>query len=128
MAFNIANLLVLLGIIYGVSIRRDLARHVRVMKFCFFLDVSLLIAVELGRGAVEKALGIEPKPDEINLTMLWIHIPFAILSLVFWIVQLVVGRRIIRGQRHLLSAHFRNAVIFLAMRIGNFATALLLYA
>lgn len=127
MTFNLISTAVVLGVIYGILVRRDVKRHVLVMKICLIADILLLVAVEIFRGAVEVALGIQAPPEGLNQTMLWLHIPMATLSGIYWFVQLYYGSQILKGRRELLKKHGRNGLIFLVLRIGSLVTAFLLY-
>jgi len=125
LAFNISSLLIFVAILVGVALHHRVRTHVRIMKVCFTLDVLLLILVEVFRGAIEKLLGLEP--STVDGTMLAVHVPLAVGSLVWWILQLRSGSRILAGRRELLPRHALHARIFLLLRLGNLVTAFLLY-
>ena len=127
MIFNALNASILALIFFGVWKRGEVRLHVRIMKASFALDVLLLIAVELGRSAIEKTIGIETVDEDVNVTMLWIHIFFALSSPILWIIQLRVGSRVLRGDRSALPRHRRNATAFLVARTLNLVTAVLLH-
>jgi hypothetical protein len=58
-----------------------------------------------------------------NNTVLVIHIVFSVAVLALWIVQLVLGTKVLRGDRACLPAHAKMAKLFLLVRVGNVVTA-----
>jgi uncharacterized membrane protein YozB (DUF420 family) len=123
---NIANTLIFGAILVGTVLHGRRELHVKIMKACFVLDICLLLVVEFGQEAVEKALGLVPRGD-LNLTILIIHVPLAVATLVWWFIQLVTGSKILHGRQDLLRRHLRHGLLFLAFRLGNLVTAWMLH-
>ncbi len=123
---NIANTLIFAAILVGTVLHGRRELHVKIMKTCFVLDICLLLVVEFGQEAVEKALGLVSRGD-LNLTVLKIHVPLAVAGLVWWFVQLATGSKILRGRQDLLRRHLRHGLIFLVFRLGNMVTAWMLH-
>ncbi len=115
--FQTVNVLAMVLIALGLRFRRDRRRHVRLMTAALVTDLLLVIAVELTRGAVEKAFAT-------SRTVVIVHSSLSTGVLVLWAVQAVSGVRILRG-RPALPVHRRTAAAFVACRLGSFATSFL---
>ncbi len=125
LALNLANCAVFVLILVGTVLHHRRRFHVRTMLLCFVLDLALLAAVEFLRpeSAVKKAMSAATGDVTSGRTMLLIHIGFSIAMLVMWIVQLVVGGKVLKGRMELLPAHAKGAKAFLLVRLGNLVTA-----
>ena len=125
LVLNLCNLAIFIGIIWGTIVHHRVVLHVKIMKICFALDLALLVVVEVLRDAIQKAIGITESGD-IDKTLLYIHIAFAVLTLVFWIMQVITGSKVLKGDRSRLPSHARNAKIFLLLRLATLVTAFML--
>src|SRR5436190_5466723 len=100
-AFNVANVLILGAIFYGVAKHRNRALHARIMTSCFIADVLMVLLIELQRHAIEQAVG--PTSGLMKF-----HIAVSVAALVLWVFQIVSGRGILQGKprlkRHKLQA------------------------
>ncbi|MSR75721.1 MAG: hypothetical protein EXS14_09675 [Planctomycetes bacterium] len=95
------------------------------MRFCFVLDLALLVVVEFFRdkpSAVVKAMDTVAHVADTNVILV-IHIGFSVLVLVLWVVQLVSGTKVLNGQSGRLPMHAMWAKWFLLVRAGNVITA-----
>ena len=119
LAFNLANAAVFALIVAGALQHSRRRLHVRMMLTCFVLDLGLLVGVEIMNQAVERVMQEAGGMPAILI----VHIGFSVLMLAWWIVQIVLGRRLLRGREDLRGAHHRNAGIFLLLRAGNLVTA-----
>lgn len=63
-------------------------------------DVILILQIELTRGAVEKA-----SKAIINPMLLNIHVTFAVLSVVFYILLVLTGRKLLNGENQMRGRH-----------------------
>lgn len=125
MPYDIINAAIFLLILVAAALHHQRLRHVKLMKLCFVLDLALLIAVEFLRdkpSAVAKAIGTMTHVERNNV-VLAIHIAFSVLVLVLWVVQLVRGSQVLRGNASMLPSHARWAKYFLLVRAGNVITA-----
>lgn len=117
--FNCCNLAIFLAIVVGTFMHHRRTFHVRMMVGCFVADVALLLAVELTRDAVAQAAEGVSTAD----WLLIVHISFSVAMLVLWGLQIVLGRRVLKGRMEVLPAHKRCARFFLFCRLGNLVTA-----
>jgi hypothetical protein len=86
--------------IYGISKRKYRKIHVPVMSAVILLDVILILQIELGREAVEKASKIISNPLILN-----IHVSFAVLSVIFYGLLVYSGRRLLKGDHAIKPRH-----------------------
>ncbi|MGA1203774.1 MAG: hypothetical protein ACYTGJ_05055 [Planctomycetota bacterium] len=109
----------ILGLIYyGVSQRRNRARHVRIMTVAGILDITLVLAIV----AVRRAL---PKAMEADTTILRVHLAFSIPALLLWFTAFHTGRRRLQGR--CVRLHRVNAIAFLIARTGNWVTSFFIH-
>lgn len=123
MVYDLLNAAILVLILVGVALHHRRLLHAQLMKLCFALDMLLLIAVEFLRSkpsAVGKAVETVSSGDN---TVLFIHILFSVGVLALWVVQLVLGAKVLRGDRSRLPLHAKMAKLFLLVRVGNVVTA-----
>lgn len=119
-AMNVANVLVFGLILYGVVQHARRTLHVRVMTVAFCLDILMVLIIELSRNAIEQAVG--PTSDLMKF-----HVAVSVLALVFWVLQIVTGRQILRGQPK-RPRHRIQAWTFLLLRGANLVTAFMVSA
>ncbi len=123
MVYDLLNAAILVLILVGVALHHRRLLHAQLMKLCFVLDMLLLIAVEFLRSkpsAVGKAVETVSSGDN---TVLFVHIFFSVCVLVLWVVQLVLGTKVMRGEAARLPLHATMAKLFLLVRVGNVVTA-----
>jgi|GEM_PF-4097577 uncharacterized membrane protein YozB (DUF420 family) len=123
MVYDVLNAAILVLILVGVALHHRRLLHAQLMKLCFVLDMLLLLAVEFLRS---KPSAVGTAVDALrsgNNTVLVIHIVFSVAVLALWIVQLVLGTKVLRGDRARLPAHAKMAKLFLLVRVGNVVTA-----
>ncbi len=113
--YDVANVCIFALIILGVVLHRRRTLHVRMMLTCFGLDVLMVLLIELQRAAVEQAV-------TTHSNLLRFHIAVSVAAMVLWILQLIVGRRILRGE-NLIRRHRLQAWLFLLFRATNVVTA-----
>ncbi len=90
--FQIQSILIYSLMIFGITKRKNRKVHVPVMSAVLIWDVILILQIELGRGAVEKA-----SKAVINPMLLNIHVTFAVLSVVFYVLLVFTGRALLKG-------------------------------
>ncbi len=127
LAFNLCNVAIFVAILVGTFLHHRRRFHVRMMVGCFVADLLLLLAVEFlpANSAVKQALEAAKGGGE-DSTLLLVHVAFSVLSLALWIVQIVVGRQVLRGRMELLPRHKKGSRYFLVCRLGNVVTAFLI--
>lgn len=118
-AFDVANVVIFAAILLGVALRRRRATHVAIMRSCFAADVLMVLLIELQRGAVKQTM---EQVQSMSKGLLSFHIAVSVLALVFWVVQLRSGSRILKGAP-IGPAHRRGAALFLIFRLTNVVTA-----
>lgn len=115
--FIVLSTLVVLLIFYGLSQRHNRAVHVPVMSAAFAADVVLVLAIELSRQAVEKAV------THVDNGLLMFHVAVSLLSLVMYIALTLSGRKLLRGEEAVRPLHQKMAGAFLLFRLSNYVTS-----
>ena len=123
------NVLVVVGLAYGLSRRREPAIHMKVMTCCFVIDLLNVILVEVtARVTNEESLGAVEKGvksfwnDPVSL--LNFHILVSVSSIVCYIIAIRPGRRLFRtGEGR--GVHRTNALGFIIARLASFVTSIM---
>jgi uncharacterized membrane protein YozB (DUF420 family) len=144
----VVNVLVVAGLAYGISKRREPAIHMKVMTTCFIVDLLNVVLVEVenwmrtregaSKGAVQTA-GENFVNDPWSL--LNFHIVVSVISIVCYIIAIRTGRRLYRASvdgaagsetgktegtqapLKLRSLHRKNALVFVVARLASFVTS-----
>lgn len=99
-AFQTQSILIFLLMVFGIYKRRNRKVHVPVMSAVLLLDVILILQIELGRSAIDKA-----SKAMINPMLLNIHVTFAVLSVVFYVLLVFTGRKLLKGDQAMRPRH-----------------------
>lgn len=118
--FSLISTFVLVIIAAGIYFRKTSKIHIPLMLIAFVIDFSLVIAIELQRKAVENVVSeaIDKEPDSFVL----FHAGISLLVLVFYVVMIVTGMKL-RKDRTYLVLHKYSAIIFIILRLTNYATS-----
>ena len=123
------NVLVVAGLAYGLSRRREPAIHMKVMTSCFVIDLLNVILVEVtarvtneeSQGAVEQ--GVRSFWND-PVSLLNFHILVSVISIVCYIIAIRTGRRLFRtGEGR--GTHRKNALVFIIARLASFVTSIM---
>ena len=123
------NVLVVAGLAYGLSRRREPAIHMKVMTSCFVIDLLNVILVEVtarvtneeSQGAVEQ--GVRSFWNA-PVSLLNFHILVSVISIVCYIIAIRTGRRLVRtGEGR--GTHRKNALVFIIARLASFVTSIM---
>lgn len=98
--FQAQSILIYSLMIYGITKRKNRKIHVPVMSTVLLWDVLLILQIELGRGAVEKASKAVVNPMILN-----IHVTFAVLSVIFYVLLVLTGRKLLKGEEIIRPRH-----------------------
>ena len=101
-AFQIQSILVYALMVFGISKRKQRKIHVPTMIAVLTWDILLILQIELGRGAVEKA-----SKALVNPLILNIHVSFAVSCVIFYILLIFTGRKLLKGDN---SYRFRHRI------------------
>ena len=98
--FQTQSIIIYTLMIFGIMKRKDRKIHVPVMSAVLILDVILILQIELGRSAVEKAAKVVINPIILN-----VHVTFAVLSVVFYVLLVITGRKLLKGEQTIRPRH-----------------------
>ncbi len=115
--------LVLVIIAVGLLVRRRRTLHVPLMLSAFVIDMSMLVAIEVSRKAVENA--VDAVADHRMPGILLFHIVVSSVLVVCYFFMLWSGYRLLRrgvGRRR----HFVGACAFLICRAINYITSFMI--
>ncbi len=117
---HIASTLVVVIIATGLYFRRTRPTwHIRLMSTAFIVDVALVLWIEISRHAVEKVV-THVRP------MVYVHVAISLGVLANYIAMIVLGRRVLRGNRASRSTHRNLGITFVMLRGLNYVTALIM--
>ena len=98
--FQIQSFLVYATMVFGITQRKNRKIHVPTMITVLTWDILLILQIELTRGAVEKA-----SKALVNPMLLNIHVSFAVSSVVFYILLIYTGRKLLAGDNSIRPRH-----------------------
>ena len=98
--FQIQSIIIYSLMVYGITKRRNRKIHVPVMSAVLIWDLLLILQIELGREAVAKAAKAMANPMLLN-----IHVTFAVLSVVFYVLLVFTGRKLLKGDNSIKPKH-----------------------
>ena len=119
---HVISALILAGIAAGLWFRHRRSVHPKIMAAAFTADVLLLLYIEFTLQAVEKVVGVEKVADDVGI-ILWIHAAISITVIVLYVVMIVLGRKLLRGDESVRSVHRRLGITFCVLRSANFVTS-----
>ena len=116
--FLLAQLLVLPALLVAVAfVRRGrVGVHAGIMRAAFFVFLATVVAFEI-------EVRLDPRPSEVPLPVLAIHLCFALPALGLWALQLVRGKEALADP----VPHRRRGRILLALLSATVATGFWLY-
>jgi hypothetical protein len=92
--FQIQSVLIYALMIFGISKRRQRNIHVPTMIAVLTWDILLILQIELNRGAIAKASNAMK-----NAAILNIHVSLAVSCVVFYVLLIYSGRKLLKGER-----------------------------
>ncbi len=98
--FQIQSILIYSLMVFGITQRKNRKVHVPTMTTVLIWDVILILQIELSRGAVEKA-----SQAVVNSMILNIHVAFAVASVVFYVLLVITGRKLLAGNHQIRARH-----------------------
>ena len=119
---NVVSSIALVIFLYGRSqVKKNLNLHKWLMATAMSIDVALIATLTIKRDAVGTVASGEMS------TLLWIHVPIAISTVIGYVFAVYFVTRIMKGQRRYLK-HIRIAdKIIVPLRILTTITSLMLY-
>lgn len=84
----------------GLLKRKKRQQHVPIMAAVLVLDVALILQIELSRAAIAKAAQVAENPVLLNT-----HVALAALTVIFYVLLIGSGRRLLRGDGAIRRRH-----------------------
>jgi hypothetical protein len=98
--FQIQSIIIYSLMVFGITKRKKRKIHVPIMSTVLIWDVILILQIELSRNAVAKAAKAVTNPMLLN-----IHVSFAVLSVVFYVLLVITGRKLLKGDNNIRPRH-----------------------
>jgi len=117
--FKIESFIILSLFFYGLSIRKQKLKHIKVMVSAIVWDILLVLQIELSRSAIKQTFN----PNK-NSTLLNIHISIAVTTLFLHFFMLYSGNKLRKGNLKNKSLHVKLGLLDVFLRTLNFATSL----
>jgi hypothetical protein len=86
--------------VFGISKRKIRKIHVPTMIAVLTWDIILILQIELNRKAVEKA-----SKALVNPLLLNIHVSFAVSCVIFYLLLIYSGRKLLSGENKFRLRH-----------------------
>lgn len=103
---------------FGILKHRQRILHKKIMISAILWDIILILQIELSRGAILKASEALENPFLLNL-----HVSLAIFTVIFYVVMLVTGFKLISGAQELLTRHRWIGRLTFLLRVLTFITS-----
>ncbi|WP_127713965.1 hypothetical protein [Halobacteriovorax sp. HLS] len=116
--FQIQSFLIMSLMILGVYHRKDRKKHVKIMSSAIIWDVLLILQIELTRSAIVKASKVMTNP-----LLLKVHLFFAIGSVILYVLMVLSGRKLLKGDNSVRQKHKWLGRTTLFFRIMTFITS-----
>jgi hypothetical protein len=116
--FQIQSFLILTLIFVGVYLRKDRAKHVKIMGSAIVWDIILILQIELSRSAIAKASQVIQ-----NKMMLNIHVSIAVSTVLFYFAMIFTGRKLLAGQTSIRPKHKVLGWCTVVLRVLTFITS-----
>lgn len=101
--------------------RRRPEVHIPFMASAFAMDIGLLLYIEWNRHAIETFERELHSPTQVGL--LFFHVAVSILTLVMYILLIISGVMLFRGNHRRRAMHRYGAHVFVVVRLLNYATS-----
>ena len=98
--FQIQSILIYCLMVFGISKRQNRKIHIPTMRTVLVWDILLILQIELGRGAIDKATKALVNPMLLN-----IHVSFAITCVVFYFLLIYTGSNLLKGKNEFRLKH-----------------------
>src|SRR6266851_375491 len=108
--------LVVLILLGGFLLRNRRPIHIPLMIAAFTIDLGLVLAIELDRGAIRKATS-GPSP------LLLFHVLMSVIALLSYIAMGALGNAVRKGGEQWRPWHKRVAWVFGGSRAANYVTS-----
>ena len=118
--FQLQSALIVLLMFYGITQRKKRMRHVKIMSAAMIWDVVLILQIELSRSAIIKT-GKAVMGD--GKTMLYIHLFFALSTVLLYIAMVISGRKILKGITPNTKTHKKLGSTTFSFRILTLVTS-----
>jgi len=109
-AYQWASTIALAALVLGAIRRRHRPAHVACMATAILLDVTLLLVVELNRGAIGTVAAGRLNPWQ------WVHVAFSTVALILYLPLLFLGIKQVGGDLSRRTVHMRLGVSALSAR------------
>ncbi len=116
--FQIQSICIYLLMLFGISKRKQRKIHVPTMLVTITWDIILILQIELNRGAVEKA-----SKAMVNPMLLNIHVSFAVSCVVFYMLLIYTGRKLLKGNKTIKPRHKLFGWVCFALRTLTLLTS-----
>lgn len=111
--------LILIGL--GLKFRYRPKVHIPLMMGAFLLDLVLLLYIEFSRHAIAEFQQELTTP--VHGGLLFFHVGVSLLTLIFYLIQIVTGIMLVQGQTSRRAWHRMVSYAFVVCRLANYVTS-----
>jgi hypothetical protein len=116
--FQIQSTLIILLLFYGLSVRKNVYLHAKIMRFAIIWDLLLVGQIEFHRGAILKASKVLE-----NTLIMNIHVTFAITTVVLLLAMLFTGHQLLKGKKKFRRWHLPMGGAAMVLRLLTYITS-----
>lgn len=126
--FIAASTIILLVIALGIFLRKKHRQHMLIMILAFILDVSLVLAIEFNRSAINTAI---EQATQIHNAFVLFHITVSLLVVVLYLALMYTGSKVMKlapiapdgTKTAMFKLHSKLAYAFIILRLINYVTS-----
>lgn len=116
--FQTQSTLIVILMMIGIYFRKRREIHVKIMAITILWDITLILQIELSRGAIAKASQVAK-----NIMLLNIHVSLALLTVVFYGLMIYTGRKVLNGEKLVQQKHKSFGWVTFVLRILTYITS-----
>jgi uncharacterized membrane protein YozB (DUF420 family) len=116
--FQIQSALIFSLMCLGILKRKNRKQHVPIMATVLIWDIILILQIELGRSAVEKAAKAMTNPMMLN-----IHVSIAVSCVVLYLFLIFTGRKLLKNDHSIRTLHKRLGWSAFTLRLLTLITS-----
>ena len=121
---QLQSMLIVALMIYGITQARiNRQTHVKLMSATMIWDIILILQIELSRQAILKASHALQNPMLLN-----IHVSIAVTTVIFYILMVWTGRKVLAGNNARLPRHRLLGRSTMILRILTLVTSFMAVA
>ncbi len=97
-------------LVNGLILRKKTSWHVPLMLSGMFLDIAIVINLQITKKAVQTVIAMEMSP------LKQVHVFFSTLAFILYLVIIYLGNKLLKGEKNLKKLHVQIAIAAFTFR------------